>query len=161
MPNQPVPAADLGWPKRRALFASIPPAITVGAILSVANAEMVVTAKPDAELIELGHQLQVAWAQEKELFALCRDSISDCTEGEADAVWKEAGAAHEACSKIVASMEELQAHTLAGIRVKVMALSWTHNGEEFSPDFFGGDATDFCLAAQIMRDLSAMGDANG
>jgi hypothetical protein len=160
MPN-PIPAADLGLPKRSALFAGIPAAITVGAVLSAATAEMVVTINPDAELIELGRQLQVAWAREKELFALCRDSISDGAEGEADAVWKEAEAAHEACSKIVARMEELQAHTLAGVRVKVLALSWTHNGEEFSPDFFGGDATDFCLAAQIMRDLSAMGDANG
>jgi hypothetical protein len=136
---------------RRAILPSIPgAAIGTSALLPVAAAAV---ASPDAELIRLGAELAAAWAQEKPLW----DAIGSSAEVEApEVLWSEAEAASGVSSEIVDKIEGLRAHTLAGLQVKVAALSWTHNGEEFDSEFFGGDTTDNRLAAQIMRDLQAL-----
>ena len=106
---------------------------------------------PDALLLALGRDLDVAWATERETFA----AFAGVDTPEADDL---TDAASDATSAIVAEIEQLSATTLAGLAVKAKAVSWCHSGEPIGPDSMNEQATtDVRLASSMVRDLLQLG----
>jgi hypothetical protein len=119
-------------------------AFTGAAPLALANAP------PDAALLALGIELLSAWAAENATYARYRGVATH----EADAA---TDAAFHATSDVVDKIEALPATTFSGLRVKALAVSWTHSGEPIERDAFNEQCTqDVRLAASIVRDLLAV-----
>lgn len=133
-------------PSRRAILTGIPAAaIGVGATSSVAFALL----DDDSHLIALGKELETSWAREKAAEDLLTSESGDLTGG----AWDTARAR---CEALVDEIETLQARTLSGLKVKALAASWTHCGDEFWPEalsMLSGSTQDERLACSIIRDL--------
>jgi hypothetical protein len=123
---------------RRTVVAGI-----AGALPVVAIGAAPALASPDAELIALGERLRVAYEAERAA------SERGCSDDELDA-------AMDACSKVVESIIDIPATTLAGLRVKAFAVAWCCNDEPF-----GGfdDTTDRRVIESLLEDIRAMGPA--
>ncbi len=93
----------------------------------------------DAELIALGERLHVAWNAEKEVFAR-RMSDAECE------------VAMDACDAIIDEIWKIPATTLAGLKVKALALVPYLGDDE--PD--GDDPLADRLLASLLTDLRAM-----
>ncbi len=92
---------------------------------------------PDAALVALGERLRAAWASESALFA--REAPGPACD-----------AAYAASKRIVGEIEGTQATTLAGLRVKALAISWCWGGTPFADE----DATtDKRLMISLLDDL--------
>lgn len=95
----------------------------------------------DAGLLELGERLKLSWAHEREL---------DVRPGYvADEEFDEAC---ERSSAIVDRIEKIPAHTVDGLRVKVLAIQWCHGSDE-SLWLEPHTSTDLRLAAQVIKQL--------
>ncbi|MET7242480.1 hypothetical protein ABZT49_03870 [Methylobacterium sp. EM32] len=94
---------------------------------------------PDAELISLGHDLNEAWKAE-------RVAVDEAVEG---AVLR--------CCDIVKRIERQPATTLAGLTIKVLALSWCHDGDPLAWASLCASTTDRRLVASILTDIMAAG----
>ena len=63
-------------------------------------------------------------------------------------------AANAASLAIVRQIEQQQAHTLEGLRVKARAVMWCHTWGKFEPFSLGGQqTTDIRISEAIIRDL--------
>jgi hypothetical protein len=106
----------------------------------------------DAELLMLGAVFEKAWAAERgalrAMESLYSDEKGECFEG-----------ARDVTSAIVDQIEALQAHTIAGLKLKARVLMWCR-GEEHEVltgrSFNDQGTTDVRFAAAIVRDLLAL-----
>jgi hypothetical protein len=114
-------------------------ALTLATIPAVANPG---ARTEDAELVELGTQLQRLWDIERPLWA-----AYSATEDEA--YCKRGAEVQEAIWPIVDRITALSAVTLAGLKAKALALNWITYGEP------PGDP-DQDLALSIARDIEAI-----
>lgn len=109
-----------------------------------------VAAAPESDLIRLGRELRTAVTAQDDTFRVYRRDLSDKATALCDASW-------DRCSAIVEEIMKLSASTLAEVRVKAEAISWSHSGEPIEWDSFDPDpTTDLHLAATIVRDLLSM-----
>ena len=99
----------------------------------------------DTDLIRLGKELEGAWAREFEL-------INSKTWGDTYE------AAFNASSVIVHQIEEHQAHTLDGLRVKARAVMWCQLGADPNEPFCLGEhqTTDIRLTEAIILELAGV-----
>lgn len=118
---------------RRRLLAGAGAAVAVTAIAAPALA----TPHPDADLLALGREFDLAMAAER---LIPPDADDD-----------EINAATERGGVITRAILALPAKTLDGLRIKARAVEWCAC-EIPGPDYFG-DTTDCQLAASIVRDL--------
>ena len=129
---------------RRAFLAASAALPVTGAVAAGLPAE---TTTADAELLRLGTELESAWTRERAL-------IDSKTWGDTYE------AAFNASSAIVDQIEQQRAHTLEGVRVKVRAVMWCHQGEEDDAEPFRLShyqrTTDVRLAESIVLDLAEM-----
>jgi len=104
---------------------------------------------PGAELLRLGERLDEAWAHEKAL-------IDSETWGDTYDI------AFNASQAIVSQIEQQQAPTLEGLRVKARAVMWCQQWGKFEPfSLSEQQTTDIRLSEAIIRDLAgAEGMAN-
>ena len=110
--------------------------------------ELATETRADAELIRLGAELDHAWA--RELALICDDG--DCRDGYE--------AANDAATGVVRQIEQLQAHTLEGLRVKARAVMWCWQWEKFETFSLGEhQTTDIRLSEAIIRDLVGVSKA--
>lgn len=136
-------------PTRRGLF---------GGIAAVAATPAVALPPPlhaDAELLRLGEQLTLAWAQEKAAWAAAEGENNDDgpLTGNAFDMVDETGA-------IVNQIEGTPATTLAGVLVKMQAIAWCCDGEFMTIEDLVDSTqptTNLLLVASLLRDLTAMG----
>ncbi len=96
----------------------------------------------DAELLRLGAELDRAWARERTLTyddGACHDGYE---------------AANDASSVVGRHIEQQQAHTLEGLRVKARSVMWCHQWGKFEP-FNRAEqrTTDVRLVEAIVLDL--------
>ncbi len=101
------------------------------------------TASADETLLHLGDELDRAWAHEKAL--IDSETWGDTYE-----------TAYEASRAVVSQIEQQQAHTLEGLRVKARAVMWCHQGGEMDGEPFSlteNQTTDVRLAESIVLDL--------
>lgn len=108
--------------------------------------------EPDADLLDLGRQLRAAWAAENETAAKWAGTYT------AEAA-RATTAAADTTRAIAERIEKLPATTLAGVRVKVDAVSWCCSGEPFEDDTFchyAKPTTEVRIVSSILRDLLAM-----
>ena len=92
--------------------------------------------------------LDAQWA--RELALICDDG--DCRDGYE--------AANDAASAVVRQIEQLQAHTLEGLRVKARAVMWCHQWGRHDPFSLAEQrSTDVRLAEAIVRDLVGVSTA--
>ncbi|EFL88281.1 hypothetical protein [Ahrensia sp. R2A130] len=121
---------------RRSLLkgvAAIAPAIAAGGIATAA----------DAELLDLGRQLNASWKAETDFL----DANPMCSDEEFDAFF-------QTSSAIVARIEALRPTTPQGFAVKARAVSWCHSGEAVDLSTHTGQpATDIRLVNSIIEDL--------
>lgn len=76
---------------------------------------------------------------------------------EVHALDSQAEAAAKITGDIVKRIEQAQASTIAGLRVKAMALAWCYAGDDAELDEFPGvGSTDLRLARSILRDLAVL-----
>ncbi len=132
---------------RRRLFGGTVAASLAALLPAAASA----TTHPDAALLDLGTQLKAAWAVQDAYFAANPYPATD----------DECNAAMEPCLDLVDQIEEIQARTLDGVRVKAFAVWWC-SAEGSSPFELSElvddtDTTDTRIAGSIVRDLLAMG----
>ncbi len=141
--SNPIPATATALPSPRRTFLR-----QLGAASMMALAATPAMATPaDADLIALGERLRTAWQEENATFErykgiLGSDDITD--------------AAAAVSGAIVGEIEAAPATTLEGLKVKALALSWTHCGEVWLIDPPGESTTDTRLAASIVTDLLKM-----
>jgi putative ubiquitin-RnfH superfamily antitoxin RatB of RatAB toxin-antitoxin module len=101
----------------------------------------------DAELVALGRELLVAWGHENQVFAIAPNTPAG--QGACNA-------ASDATAAVVSEIEAIPARSLAGLRVKVLALHWTSAGECLADDELKNATTDDRLIDQIVRDVLDM-----
>jgi hypothetical protein len=135
-------------PSRRTMLGCVPAAglalTVVGAAITIAAAN---GADADAELLALGAEFEKAWDAERETFQRFEDIDSD----EADEATE---TAVNAVSVIADKIEKLQAHTLAGLKLKARVITWCRGDDELSDTSFNDQGTtDVRFAASIVRDL--------
>jgi len=87
----------------------------------------------DAELLKLGEDLRIAWLRER---VMVNETDGDAFE-----------AACAASAEIVRRVEAIKATTLAGLRVKALAVLWCRVGD------VPGETTDERLVGQIISTL--------
>lgn len=99
--------------------------------------------RADVRLLQLGKQLETAWAHQRQL-------EHDASEAEL----AEFDKAFNRVSRIAKKIEALPAHSLAGLKVKARAIRWCHSGEK-RIELARQPTTDIRLAQSIIRDLLA------
>ena len=133
--------------RRTALAASVTlPLLPVSAFATPSNGAVAAdppTVTADAEIIGLGAELDTAWARERAL-------------GDSDDSGEAFEVAWFATAAVVAKIEQHQAHTLEGLRVKARAVMWCHQGDEMDGEQFSlseQQTTDIRLVESIVLDL--------
>ncbi len=112
----------------------------VSASVSASAAAMALsTPYPDAELVRLGRDLNEAWQAER----LAGDEAVE------EAVLR--------CCDIVMRIEGQPATTFAGLGIKVLALSWCHDGDPLAWASLCASTTDRRLVASILNDIMTAG----
>ena len=145
MPNITVPADAIGLPTPRRAFLR---QLAAASVMVIPTAVEAAAPSADAELLALGERLRRAWLEENEACAL-NDGVSN--EDSINGVFFARSGA------IVDEIEALPAVTLAGLKVKALAFSWCHCGEDIDVNTFNDKTTDVRLAGTIVRDLLKMG----
>lgn len=112
------------------------------------TAEVTGGLSPDARLIALGEALKAAHAHERAVFAANKGDPSLGSERLCDV-------AYELCSGLADQIEEITAHTFAGIMAKVIAVRWCRDGDGFDSEDLQ-TTTDERLALGIANDLMAL-----
>jgi hypothetical protein len=100
------------------------------------------TPRIDAQLIQLGDELEIAWADERRI---CQDETSS------DA---KVARACDRVASIVDKIEATQASSIEGLRVKARAIAWCH-GDKAPIALTDKQTTDVRLAQAIIADLLA------
>lgn len=128
-------------PARRVVVRRLAPAAPLaGAAAAGAYESLRSPEHPDAALLELGRELDAAWAAER----VARDDDSD-----PEGVLGDAAA--DVSAAVAHRIEKVPARTLDGLLVKARAVAWCVCGDEFTPE---EDATtDLRLAHGIVEDL--------
>ena len=80
----------------------------------------------DVQLLELGKQLEAAWAHQNCAYSLIPDSDDNAVVEVAEQVANEAA---DRTSEIVDAIIDEKATTFEGLKVKARALSWCHAGD--------------------------------
>jgi hypothetical protein len=106
--------------------------------------------QPDAKMLELGAQLEVAWAEENAV-NLKTDLMDDFVEAD-----RLCGEAADRTSAIVAQIERLSASTIDGLLVKAKAVMWCRSGDPFD-NHEDPQTADARLCYSIFQDLTAIG----
>ena len=128
--------------KRRAFLAASAALPAMGAVAEAVAGLQAETTTADATLLHLGDEIDRAWAHEK---ALIHDD-GKCGDGYE--------AAYEASRAVVGQIEQQQAHTLEGFRVKARAVMWCQQWGQFEPfRLTENQTTDVRLAESIVLDL--------
>lgn len=125
--------------------------LAASAAMAAPTSQALATPAHDAELIGLGRELAVAWQAENATVASIDGDFSQAAQDTLDT-------ACERTSDIVSRIEDLHATTLAGLKVKLLALAWTRNSEPLDAAslFEKGQATtDQRLIAGILQDIQA------
>ena len=128
---------------RRAFLAASAALPVTGAVAEAVAGLPAETTTADAELLRLGDELDRAWAHEKAL--IDSETWGDTYE-----------TAYEASRAVVGQIEQQQAHTLEGLRVKARAVMWCHQGDEMDGEPFSlteNQTTDVRLAESIVLEL--------
>lgn len=136
-------------PTRRGLFGGI------AAVAAAPVAAASVPHHPDAELLQLGEQLIIAWRRENEGWAACKGENDDDGPLTTQALRLAAEAAG-----VVDQIEATPATTLLGVLVKMRALAWCRVGDPVTIEDLvahGEPSTDMLVVVSLLRDLSAMG----
>ena len=121
----------------------------------------------DATLLELGKQLDAAWAHQNCAYSLIPDSDDNAVVEVAEQVANEAA---DRTSEIVDAIIDEKATTFDGLKVKARALSWCHAGDfDGIADCVGNvwwndegkvvkekPTTDMLIADSILFDLIAL-----
>ncbi len=119
----------------------------------------VLEAKPDAELVHLGVELEAAWRQEDAAWAAAEGEGKE----EDHAPEKiEADRLSDVTSDVVKRIGACHAAGITGLLVKLRAVEWCRCGEAVtaaSLSFYGEPSTDMQVIASILQDLSTMGSA--
>ncbi len=101
-------------PSRRAMLAGLAAAPVAG---------LPVIAGGDAKLLELGKQIEAAWAHQNCAYSLIPDSDDNAVVEVAEQVAHEAA---DCIGEIVDAIIETKATTFDGLKIKARALSWCH-----------------------------------
>jgi hypothetical protein len=101
----------------------------------------------DVKLIALGERLKLAWAAEREVVATAPDTRAG------DAL---IAVATKGTGTIVQKIEVLQATTIDGLKVTVLALGWARGGKLDPPYFSDESTTDVRLIDSIALAVTAM-----
>jgi len=99
----------------------------------------------DDELIALGDRLRSSWAAEVEFVR-----VADMDD---PASTKSFEALCAATSAIISDIEKAPIHTVAGLQVKALAVSWCHAGVEID---LGTLTRDMRISNQVMNHLANM-----
>ncbi|KYK50557.1 hypothetical protein A1D31_38955 [Bradyrhizobium liaoningense] len=102
------------------------------------------------------HLISGAAARLSELVAAVQTIVLCDASAELVEADKCAEQAHEAALEIVEQIEQLQACTLAGFKVKLEAIRFCRAGELSNDEYVGSEGTDARLAHGVLMDLAAL-----
>ncbi|WP_191060998.1 hypothetical protein [Geminicoccus harenae] len=134
---------------RRTLLAQAGTASVIGVTAPAASASAGQPHHPDAELLRLGRELERAWAEERAAHAATEGTFTHEADEYTDPFV-------ELSSDVVRKIEAIPALTVDGLLVKVRAIQWCRDGDQFEQDEYKHLSTDARLAHSIANDLMLM-----
>lgn len=149
---------------RRSIFGKTAAAVAGIAVVYGCTPTPAAADSPDVTIVRLGADLNASWAAENEAWEVY-DGIPGADDDHPSFI--RAAALTARSSKIVGTIEQTPAFTLAGLVVKGRALRWCRSHEPIDAEFFANPmlthvptlTTDERLVVSLLADLHVMSGA--